>query len=87
VVNSIEDHDMSVALLRKIIETTNYDRLSLARIQPLLPAGGDELEDLIDQFLAENARMEFRLAVRQRNPAGSNTLNESLSLLPNELVP
>jgi hypothetical protein len=63
VVNSIEDHDMSVALLRKIIETANYDRLSLARIQPLLPAGDKELEDLIEQFLAENARVEFRLAV------------------------
>src|SRR5262249_46668422 len=54
---------MIQALLRKEIENSHYDRLSVERIQPMLPADNNELDFLMDRLLAEQARAEFRFVV------------------------
>jgi hypothetical protein len=50
-------------ILQHELETANYDRQSLDRIQPLLPAEDDELDALIERLLSEDAGAEFCVLV------------------------
>src|SRR5262249_4629362 len=55
--------DMNQTSLQKQITVLHYDRKTLERVQPLLPADDAELDALIEELLSDDDRVGFRFVV------------------------